>query len=407
MFTLLFAVACTLAFELNMHAAEKGANVKVADDVRAISNSNNQFAFDLYGQLRTEESGNLFFSPTSISTALAMTYAGAAGQTEKEMANVLHFRLQDDQIHSAYASLHAILNRPEKQAYELRIANRLWGQMGYGFLPDFLATTRKQYGAELAQVDFMRQTEAARQEINTWVEDETKNKITDLIPRSALDSMTRLVLTNAIYFKGKWANPFDKKATKNAPFNLSENGKVEAPLMFQKEKFRYSETDTLLLLELPYVGDDLSMLVLLPKKVNGLPALEKMLSADNLETWSSRLRKQEVQTYIPRFKLTEQFQLNATLSTLGMPSAFQPNKANFSRMNGKSDLFISAALHKAFVDVNEEGTEAAAATGIVVGVTSIQPRPVVFRADHPFVFLIREKNTGSVLFMGRVMNPQA
>jgi serpin B len=300
----------------------------------------------------------------------------------------------------------AALNAPEDKSYELRIANRLWGQTGYGFLRSYLETTRDDYGAELAQVDFVNQTEQVRREIDAWVEQQTNDKIKDLIPSGALDSLTRLVLTNAVYFKGKWEHEFDKKATQDAPFTVSADEKVDVPLMFQKERFRYGETGELQLLEMPYKGGDLTMLVLLPKKADGLAAIEEKLSAENLDKWSSGMRKQKVRTYIPRFKLTEEFQLNSMLSALGMPSAFDPDKADFSGMNGKRDLYITAALHKAFVDVNEEGTEAAAATGIVVGVLSVEPEPKVFRADHPFAFVIRHNPTGSILFMGRVMNPR-
>jgi serpin B len=384
-------------------AAEKEATVKVTKEVQMLAKSNNEFAFDLYGQLAPDD-GNLFFSPTSISTALAMTYAGAEGVTAKEMATTLNFTQPSDEIHSAFASLMATLSAPEKD-YELRVANRLWGQTGYGFLPKYLAITKKEYGAELAQLDFINQPDKSRQEINTWVEEQTNDKITDLLPQGSITDLTRLVLTNAIYFKGKWEHEFDKKDTKDSPFTTSAGQKVDAPLMFQKEKFKYGETEHAQLLELPYKGNDLSMLVVLPKKVDGLPAVEKNLTAANLEKWAALVRKQEVKTYLPRFKLTEEFQLNSMLAELGMPSAFDDRKADFSGMNGRKDLFISAAVHKAFVDVNEEGTEAAAATGIVVGIRSAPLDPKVFRADHPFVFVIRDNRTSSILFIGRIVNP--
>ena len=296
-----------------------------------------------------------------------MTYAGAEGATEKEMASVLRFTLPEAEVHPAFASLMATLNAPKKDTYELRIANRLWGQTGYGFLPEFLATTSKQYGAELAQVDFVqqgREVPTGDQRLGRTADQQQDHGL-DCRPDSVTDQ-TRLVLTNAIYFKGKWQHEFDKKATKDAPFTVSAKEKVDVPLMFQKERFKYGETGDLQLLEMGYKGDDLSMLVLLPKKVDGLPRLEKELTADNLDKWSSAMHMQEVQTYLPRFKLTEQFQLNSMLAEMGMPSAFDPGKADFSGMNGKRDLFISIAVHKAFVDVNEEGTEAAAATGVVV-----------------------------------------
>ena len=378
--------------------------VKSSDELQAIAQSNNAFALKMYGQLRQEE-GNLFFSPSSISTALAMAYAGAGGETETELAKTLHFTLPADEVHTAYASLIDILNAPNKDSYELRMANRLWGQTGYGFRPKYLAVTRKSYGAELAQVDFISAAETSRKEINTWVAEQTNDKIKDLIPQGAVDSLTRLVLTNAIYFKGKWENEFDKKLTKDAPFSVTVDKRAQVPLMYQKERFKYGQTADLQLLEMPYQGDDVSMLVLLPKKVDGLSALEEQLSPENLQKWTQRMRKQEVRTYIPRFKLEEQLVLNSVLKELGITSAFAPGQADFSGMNGRKDLYITAAIHKAFVDVNEEGTEAAAATGIVVGVTSAPLDPIVFRADHPFVFMIRDQRTDAILFMGRVTNP--
>jgi len=329
-----------LATFLMIPGQTNAAEPKVSTEVQSISQSNNQFAFDFYQQLRSEE-GNLFFSPASISTALAMTYAGAEGETEKEMASVLRFKLPEDQIHPAYAFLMSTLNAPTKDAYELRVANRLWGRKGYGFLPQFLATTRKQYGAELTLVDYVNQAEQARQEINLWVEQQTNNKIKDLIPSGTLNELTRLVLTNAIYFKGTWEHQFDKKRTKDAPFTTSSGAKIEALRMYQKEKFKYGETGDLQLLEMPYKGDDLSMLILLPRKANGLPALEKKLTVANLEKRTSGLRSRKVRTYIPRFKLTEQFELSSMLSALGMPSAFDSRKADFAGVNGKRDLFTS------------------------------------------------------------------
>lgn len=386
--------------------AETRGKPRIAEPVRAIAKSNNQFAFDLYREFSSRD-GNLFFSPLSISTAMAMAYSGAKGETEKEIASALRFKLSQDQIHPAFASLMTTLNETKKDASRLRLANRLWGQKGYGFLPSFLATTRKEYGAELAQVDFISEADLARQEINSWVEEQTNNKIQNLIPPGALNELTRLVLTNAIYFKGKWVHPFEKKLTKPAPFQTSGDGKVEAPLMFQKEKFKYGENAELQFLELPYEGGNLSMLVLLPKKADGLKTLEKNLTTDNLGKWLLLMRSVQVRTYLPRFKLEVTSPLNSALSNLGMPLAFNAEKANFAGMNGKQDLFINAALHKAFVDVNEEGTEAAAATGITFGVTSAPARPKEFRVDHPFLFLIIEKQTGSILFMGRVINPKA
>lgn len=397
-------VGLTLLLVLASQAA--AAEREVSTEVRTLAASNNQFAFDLYGKLAADR-GNLFFSPASISTALGMTYAGAEGVTAKEMEATLHFTQPAEQVHAAFAGLTAIFNSPKKDDYELRMANRLWGQTSYGFLPNYLQVTKQQYGAELSQLDFIHQPEPSRRMINTWVEEQTNNKIRNLMPQGSVTEMTRLVLTNAVYFKGKWAHEFKPENTKDAPFTTAEGKQVQSPLMFQKEKLSYGESDEAQLLELPYQGDDLSMLIVLPKQVDGLPAVEKLLSAANLEPWTAGMRKQEVLAYLPRFKLTEEFRLNSTLAEMGMPSAFDPGRADFSGMNGRKDLFLGAAIHKAFVDVNEEGTEAAAATGIGVAVTSalVEPEPKVFRADHSFIFLIRDARTKSVLFLGRVVNP--
>jgi serpin B len=375
-------------------------------DERAIAEAGNHFAFDLYGRLRTEP-GNLFFSPASISAALAMTYAGADGRTAEEMADVLHFTLPGEPLHAAYASFLGGVSSGSDTTYELRIANRLWGQEGFRFLPPFLDVTREHYGAELAQVDFAGATEQARQQINAWVADQTNQKIQDLLPSGVLDNLTRLVLTNAIYFKGKWADPFREGATQDAPFFVSADRTIDVPLMAQQETYSYLASDELQILELPYEGRALSMLVLLPRRVDGLADLEERLSAENFAEWSSALARREVRVFLPRFKLTSQFKLSDTLAAMGMPSAFDAKEADFSRMSSeRDDIYISAVVHEAFVDVNEEGTEAAAATGAVASVTSAPARePEVFRADRPFAFLIRDNATGSVLFLGRVTNP--
>jgi serpin B len=364
----------------------------------------NRFAFDLYARLKGAE-GNLFLSPYSISTALAMTSAGARGETADQMAKVLCLPESGDEVHAAYGALQGDLNAAgEKGTFELAVANRLWGQKGYGFLPDYLALVEKKYGAGLEQVDFAGATEAARQTINAWVEKQTRDKIKDLLKPGVLDAMTRLVLTNAIYFKGKWAEEFDKKATQEEDFFLTPEKKVAAPLMHQKAKFGYFEGDGLQALELPYQGGRLAMVVLLPKAKDGLAALEASLSADKVAGWLGQLRRREVQVTLPRFKTTAEFSLKDMLVAMGMADAFG-GKADFSGMNGKKDLFISAVVHKAFVDVNEEGTEAAAATGVAVAAKSKPAPPPVFRADHPFLFLIRDQKTGAILFLGRILDP--
>jgi len=404
-------VAGALAVEVREVAPEAGpagppVKPEPVKPEKAVVGGNNAFALDLYGKLRERE-GNLFFSPFSISTALAMTYAGARGETEAQMAKVLHFPPGREKLHPACKTLIDDLNaRQEKGGYELSVANALWGQKGYGFGKVFLHVTRTYYGAGLNEVDFVKAAEAARQRINKWTEEKTRGKIKDLIPPGVLTELTRLVLTNAIYFKGDWAAQFDEKATRDAPFTLLDGEKVDVPMMHQREDFGYMERETFQALALPYVGKELSMVVFLPKEVGGLAELEKSLTAKNLAKWLPALRKRKVRVWLPKFKMTSQFRLDKTLMAMGMADAFT-RAADFSGMNGKKDLFISAVIHKAFVDVNEEGTEAAAATAVVVGITSVAPRRhVVFRADHPFLFLIRDNKSGSILFMGRVVNPQ-
>jgi len=254
-------------------------------------------------------------------------------------------------------------------------------------------------------VNFATDAEGARKTINAWVEKQTRDKIKDLIQPGVLDSLTRLVLTNAIYFKGDWASPFKKDGTKDGDFFAADGQKVAAPMMHQTGHFGYLDGGELQALEMPYKGDALSMVVLLPKAKDGLPALEKKLSATSAVVWIAGLRKQQVQVAMPRFTTTAEFMLKETLSAMGMTDAFS-DRADFSGMDGVKDLFISAVIHKAFVDVNEEGTEAAAATAVVMKSTGMPAPPVEFRADHPFVFLIRDTRSGCILFVGRMANPK-
>ncbi len=374
-------------------------------DKKTVVDGNNMFALDIYAELKAQE-GNLFFSPYSISTALAMTYAGARGNTEKQMAEVLHFELEQGRLHPTFHSLISQLNAQGK-GYQLNIANALWGQKGYGFLEEFLELTKTNYGAGLNEVDFVRDTEAARKTINTWVEKKTEDKIKNLIKPGILDALTVLVLTNAIYFKGNWASQFEKKETKDSKFYVRADKTIKVPTMYQKEKFKYMETDGFQAIELPYVDNELSMVILLPKKRDGLVELENSLASDSIDKWLGNLRRQEVMVYLPKFKMTSEFRLDTVLASMGMPDAFVCPPADFSGMNDRESLFISAVIHKAFVDVNEEGTEAAAATAVVIAeeIGVGVHRVPVFRADHPFIFVIRDVSSGSILFLGRVVNP--
>ena len=373
------------------------------DSVDAVVEGNTEFTLDLYQVLRARE-GNLLFSPHSISTAFAMTYAGARGSTESQMARVLHFLLDQEQLHPAFAWLEASLGDMEKKGHvQLGVANSLWPQKGFALLDQFLALTKRYYGVQITAVDYGR-AEDARRTINAWVEDKTENKIEELILPDMVGPLTVLVLVNAIYFKGEWASQFDEQLTHQAPFSITPNEQVQVMMMTQKHELRYAEAGGLQVLELPYAGEDLSMFVLLPADVGGLADLEDRLTVENLERWTKYLWETETRVFLPRFEVTLPFQLGDTLQSMGMPDAFS-GTADFSGM-AKGQLFMSEVVHKAFVKVNEEGTEAAAATAVIMD-RGAPPRVPTFRADHPFLFLIRENATGSVLFLGRVVNPSS
>jgi serpin B len=403
LFTILLLTGAALAPVLIFGMGGRGTQGK-ADP--AVTAGQNAFALDLYARLRAKE-GNLFFSPYSISTALAMTYAGARGDTAREMAQTLHFPADSERLHASYAALLNQLNGDgKKRGYQLNVANALWGQKGEPFLNPFLTLVRDRYRAGLSELDFKAGPEEARKIINTWVEKKTQDKIKDLLPEGSVTPLTRLVLTNAIYFKGDWASQFLKAATREQPFTTGAGAAIKVPMMNQTDQFNYLDGDTFQMLEMPYAGKELSMVVLLPKKADGLAELEKTLTADALAGWVGKLRQTRVQVGFPKFKMTKGLSLSDILAKMGMPLAFS-DRADFSGMNGSRDLFITGVFHKAFVDVNEEGTEAAAATGVVVGVRAApKERLTRFVADHPFVFLIRDARSGSVLFMGRVTDPR-
>jgi serpin B len=396
---ILLAIAMTVLPLPYAHAAETTAAPSLVD-------GNTAFALDLYGQLRGG-GGNLFFSPYSISTCLAMTYAGARGQTAEQMAKALHFGSDQDRLAADFKVLQNGLNETQKhRGIELDVANALWAQRGFSFLPPFTELARKQYGANIRQADFRTAAEPARQEINGWVLKQTKDKIANLIPQGLLDASTRLVLVNAIYFKGQWTTPFDTNSTREASFRSGGGTEVKARMMNQTAELGYGEPEGLQVLELPYGGGELSMVVLLPREPNGLSAIEARLDPQRLGQWLETLHSRKVNVFLPNYKLEEQFELGKTLGALGMADAFT-ERADFSGMDGRRDLLISAVVHKAFVDVNEEGTEAAAATAVAVrAMAMMRPEPIpVFRADHPFIFLIRGRASGSVLFLGRVTDP--
>jgi serpin B len=388
-------------------AAARAADVDPPVDPTAAVKGNAAFALDLYGHLRGQE-GNLFFSPYSISTALAMTRAGAKGETADQMDKTLHFTLPQERLNAAFGMLSRQINAEpagKKRGYQLTTANALWAQKGYPFKPDYFNIVKADYGAGLNDADFAGATEEARQTINGWVEKQTNDKIKDLLPKGILTANTRLVLTNAIYFKGDWASQFKEDATKDEPFHVRADKTTDTPMMHQKMLGGYFDGGSFQMLEMPYAGKDLSMVVLLPKKVDGLADLEKDLTADKLAGWDAKLRDSEVVVSLPKFKTTQQMSMSKILSDMGMPVAFS-DEADFSGIGGKpGDLRITDVVHKAYVDVNEEGTEAAAATGVVVGVKSLPAPTPEFQADHPFLFLIVDRRNGSILFLGRLADP--
>ncbi|MCK4303355.1 MAG: serpin family protein [Candidatus Eisenbacteria sp.] len=374
------------------------------DDVVLLVEGNNEFALKLYDEL-SSQNGNMFFSPFSISTALAMIWAGARTQTEEEIAQVLHFPFDQEQLHPIFGALQQSLDTGiGYDLYQLKIANRLWGCTGYPWLEPFLEITRSDYGAELEQLDFSANPEAARLRINQWVSEKTAGRIPDILAPGLLDPLTRLVLANAIYFKGDWVSCFDRKRTEIEPFWTTPDASVDVAMMQQTERFPLCTVPSMSILELPYVGQDLSMVILLPEQVDGLCALEAELTLQKLTSWIDALHEQEVDVKLPRFTFSSKFNLVDHMSAMGMPSAFNPLAADLSGMATMEELYLSFLVHEAFVLVNEEGTEAAAATAGGVAGTSA---PAVFVADHPFIFLIRDRVTGSILFMGRMIDPSA
>jgi serpin B len=362
-------------------------------------------ASGLYQQLRKAE-GNLFFSPYSLATALAMVYIGAKDATRQQMAQVLHFPSDQEKPHAAFAQLQAHLDRLQQAGdITIGVANSLWVQDGYALLHEYLMLVKQYYGVSITPLDY-RDRQQACERINEWVEQRTNGKIKDLLDPGALNELTRLILVNAIYFKGTWQRPFDPYFTRDLPFHVTTSRAVETPMMAATMKVMYSETQSLQILELPYAGRSTSMLLLLPRDIDDLDDMEASLSVEDIEKWKSSLRETEVQVILPKFTMTSQFRLDQTLQAMGMTDAFKPSQANLAGMTGKPDLYVSEVIQKAYAEVNEKGTEAAAATAVPAAKSRAFPRePPSFRADHPFVFLIQENLTGSILFMGRVTDP--
>jgi len=373
-------------------------------NINSIVNGNNLFALELYAKLKKEK-GNVFFSPYSISSALAMAYSGARGDTAEEMAKTLHFIPGAENTNPVFAELNATLDEVQKQGnVKLLIANSLWPQKGHPFLPEYISLMNRYYGVSVLPVDYFNAPEDARTRINGWVEAKTQGKIRDIVQKP-LPVDTSLVLVNAIYFKGNWAHQFDPRRTSNADFLLLNGAKTQVSMMRQGGRFGYREINDAKLLELPYMGEQLSMIFILPNETTQLSKLEDELTSANLHSWLSGIKEQFVSVDLPKFKVTwGANDLIKPLKTLGMRKAFMPG-ADFSGMDGAKNLVIGALLHKAFVEVNEEGTEAAAASVVGMRFGSALRRSYTFKADHPFLFVIRDNTTGGILFLGRVIDP--
>ncbi len=374
------------------------------EDIKAVVTANNALAFDLYARFKDTDRKNLFFSPYSVLTGFAMCLAGARGNTSDEMARALHIELAPKNLHRAMQALTAyIAAGAGDTGCRLHVANALWLQEGYGFREQFVHLLKNSYAAEVQAVDF-RARLAACDSINRWIAQRTKGEIPSVIAPQELDPLTKLALTNAIYFKGEWGSKFDVSRTQTRAFTLTGGEEVMVPTMTKDtEDHRYVSDSDIELLVLPYKSTTLEMVVLLPRTPSGIVDLENTLSVERLEKLLSWTRNREVRVYLPRFAVTSGFDLMPALRKMGMMDAFS-GTADFTGISDRRPLFILTAKHNALVRVDEEGTVAAAATFIAIG--SNGDKPVVFRADHPFIFLIMDTETGAILFMGRVMDPR-
>jgi serpin B len=374
------------------------------EDIAKLIDGNSSFAFDLYQNIRSG-TGNLFFSPYSISMALAMTYAGARGETAQQMAEALDFTLSQENLHPAFNALDLTLVDNGNDNFRLNIANSLWGQYGFSFENDFLDVLALNYGARMWLVDFITDAENARTKINYWVSEHTENRIDNLLPPGSVDDYTRLVLTNAIYFKATWQNKFDEQDTKEETFTRLDNSQVTVPMMFQSERLRYAAGTGYQAVELPYKDADASMIIILPT-LDNFNEFESSLDSELVGAIENGLQYQEVDLKMPKFEFEASLGLSDALKQMGMTAAFSLPPADFTGISGENNLYITDVLHKGFVSVDENGTEAAAATAVIVGTLSLPPPPTPMTIDHPFIFMIRHNN-GSILFLGRVLDPTA
>lgn len=393
-----------LAALLLLAAAPQYAAGKKKESKEPPARHDNGIAFKFYAE-QARKPGNIFFSPYSMYTAFAMAYEGAKGKTASEIASVFGFPKKTAELRARLGDLNRDIEAASRGALFTQ-ANSFWAQKGYKFRSGYLKTLRSAYSGTANIADFEKKTEEARKRINAWTENKTRGKIRNLFPERSLNALTRLVLVNAVYFKGSWQFPFDKGFTSEADFSRSDGTKAKVMMMGtpQEKDALYGEDPDLQALRLPYRSEGLSMLLLLPKKGKSLSVLEKQLNPEKLDSIRKEMFNRKVKVFLPRFGFSFGMSLNKDLASLGMPTAFT-ERADFSRMDGTRDLYIQNAFHKAFIEVNEEGTEAAAATGIAVGMKSMVLDYSVFRADRPFLFLVEEAKTGAILFMGRVEDP--
>jgi serpin B len=406
-----------------------------------VIDANNQFAVDLFLKFKSKD-GNIFFSPYSIFSALEMAYEGARGQTAEEMQRVLHLPADKDKIHSDFLSINDGLNKglsyglPEitqvpspshvykfesltptlypvfplktetETPFELFIANAIWAQKDYPFKNDYISAVEEYFRGKATNLDFVSDAENSRIAINNWIKERTEGKIQNLIPEGLLGPLTKLVITNAIYFKAHWLNPFDTQSTADQDFKLDSGDIIKVQMMHQTAYFNYGETSNLQILEMPYVGNDLSMLIILPKGIS-LKELENSFTVDNLAQWKNIMKEEKVQVSLPKFKFETQYFMAEDLKEMGMPTAFKYPKADFAGMSKADKLYINQVIHQAFVEVTEYATEAAGSTGIRICL-GLAPSPEelkIFTADHPFMFIIQQNQSGNILFMGRVSDP--
>ncbi len=374
-------------------------------EIKTAEQGNSMFALELYNQLQTDKE-NVFFSPFSISSSLAMTYAGSAGETEAEMKEVMSYKNNTESFHGEFKSILNNFKKKGEDNVKISVAQSVWTQKGYNFETPFLATVRANYLSPVKKADFVetKNREAALKQINDWVAKQTSNKINNLLPKEALTDATKLVLISAIHFSGSWEKPFKKTSTKKLDFKLSSKKVEKMSFMVGVSNANYFENDLVQVVEIPYKGDA-TMIIFLPKEEDGFSDLQEQFTYENYTTWTSNYTKSRTSLTIPKFKIENDFDLEKPLKKMGMKTAFG-KKADFSKMTGDEELFINKIIHKAYIEIDEDGTEAAAATAVVMDRKSTSnERPKAFRADHPFIFMIKENTTNTILFVGHFVQP--